>query len=328
MVETLFPITYSTLSAEGLMSHTLPQYEIGTVLSCQFWCKGLSDVYLVETSTGVYVLRVTHAHWRSHDEVAFELDLLNFLRSNDLPIAYPLRTRAGTFLIPIRAPEGDRYASLFIYAPGEIPLGDLSGVQSHVLGETVARFHQAAQNFSSDYVKPSLSADHLLANSLDVIAPFLVDRPKDLQYLTEAVVEVQTHLRDLPQDSPYWTVCWGDPHSGNVHFVENSPTLFDFDQCGYGWRAFEVAKFFQVGLRGGISQQIRSAFLKGYQSVQLLETWELESLRSFTQASHLWSWSIALVNAKLHDYSRLDYYFFNQRLEQLKRLRSNDCHLF
>ncbi len=328
MVETSFPIAYSTLSAQGLVSQALPQYDIGEVVSCQFWCRGLSDVYLVETRTGHYVLRVSHAHWRSHDEVAFELEFLDFLHSHDLPVAYPLANRQGKFLIPIQAPEGDRYAALFIYAPGQIPMGDLSGVQSHILGETVARFHQTARCFSCSYVRPVLSVEYLLSNSLDTIAPFMADRPADLKYLTEAVVEVQTSLRDLPQEFPYWTVCWGDPHSGNVHFLENSPTLFDFDQCGYGWRAFEVAKFFQVGLRGGISRQVRGAFLNGYQSVQPLEAWEIDSLSAFTQASHIWSWSIALINAQLHDYSRLDYHYFNQRLEQLKLLRSSACHLY
>ena len=197
-----------------------------------------------------------------------------------------------------------------------------------MLGETVARFHQVVRGFSTDYVRPSLSVDFLLSDSLEAIAPFMIDRPQDLKYLTESVVEVQTHLRDLPQDFPYWTVCWGDPHSGNVHFVENSPTLFDFDQCGYGWRAFEVAKFFQVGLRGGSSRQVRGAFLNGYQSVQPLDDWEINNLRSFTQASHIWSWAIALVNAQLHDYHRLDDFFFRQRLEHLKLLRSTDCHLY
>lgn len=332
MVKTCFPVTYSTLSPEGLMAQALPQYDLGTVRSCQFWCRGLSDVYLVEAKhQGVisrYVLRVTHAHWRSHPEVAFELDLLEFYRSQALPVAYALPTRSGEFLIPIQALEGVRYAALFVYAPGGVAVGDLSPVQSHILGETLARCHQAGQDFESKFERSPLSVDYLLAESLDAIAPFFHDRPADLKFLTEVVVELQTELRSLPQDWPYWTVCWGDPHSGNVHFVDRSPTLFDFDQCAYGWRAFDVAKFFQVGVRGGISLQLRQAFLNGYQSIAPLADWELENIRRFTQASHLWSWSIALINAQLHDYSRLDGHYFSQRLEQLKRLRSPDCQLY
>ncbi|WLT40042.1 hypothetical protein NON20_10690 [Synechocystis sp. B12] len=27
--------------------------------------------------------------------------------------------------------------------------------------------------------------------------------------------------------------------------------LFDFDQCGMGWRAFDIAKFLQVSMQSG-----------------------------------------------------------------------------
>ena len=55
----------------------------------------------------------------------------------------------------------------------------------------------------------------------------------------------------------------------NVHFTEdNQITLFDFDQCGYGWRVFDIAKFLQVSLSAGIKREIRDAFLAGYQQAQ------------------------------------------------------------
>ena len=131
MIPMLFPVTYSTLSCRALTQYLLSQYKIGTVLSCQFWRRGLSDVYLVETQTAQYVLRVSHAHWRSQCEVAFELELLEFLNQTQIPVAYPLRTVEGELWIEIKAPEGNRYAALFIYAPGCIAIGDLNPTQSY-----------------------------------------------------------------------------------------------------------------------------------------------------------------------------------------------------
>jgi Ser/Thr protein kinase RdoA (MazF antagonist) len=329
MTSMLFPVIYSTLSCRALTQQLLSQYKIGIVLSCEFWRRGLSDVYLVETQTAQYVLRVSHAHWRSQCEVAFELELLEFLSQTQIPVAYPLRTKDGELWISIQAPEGDRYASLFIYAPGCIAIGDLNASQSYTLGKTVAELHRVTPKFESQFSRPDLTLDFLLSRSMQTILPFMSDHQYDRSNLVHTADQLMTELAKHPTDFPYWVMCWGDPHSGNVHFTRDDRlTMFDFDQCGYGWRAFEVAKFFQVAIRGGVSIQVRAAFLAGYQAVSPLESWELESLRAFTQVSHIWSWAIALTHAKVHDYCKLDYHFFNCRLEHLKRLRSPDCHLY
>jgi Ser/Thr protein kinase RdoA (MazF antagonist) len=124
-------------------------------------------------------------------------------------------------------------------------------------------------------------------------------------------------------------VCWGDPHSGNAHFTpDNSVTLFDFDQCGYGWRAFEMAKFLEISLRTGTSRKIRDAFFNGYQAIEPLTEFEVNSLQAFTQVAHFWVWSISLSFAKIHNYSRLDRTYFSLRLERLKRLRAPEWQLF
>ena len=139
-----FPVVYSTLTSEALVHRVLRHYAIPEVHQCQFWNRGLSDVYLVTTRSQPYVLRVSHHHWRSRSEVDFELELLDFLRQRQVPVAYPLRTREGQLSIEINAPEGNRYAALFTYAPGSIALGDLNVNQAHALGRTLATLHHCA----------------------------------------------------------------------------------------------------------------------------------------------------------------------------------------
>ncbi|HEY9664768.1 MAG TPA: phosphotransferase, partial [Allocoleopsis sp.] len=267
--------------------------------------------------------------WRTRTEIEFELDLLHFLHRHHLPVAYPLETQTGDLSIEIDAPEGKRYAALFVYAPGTIALGDLNLVQSHKLGETVAKLHHTALTFQSQAYRQPLTLEYLLDQSFQTIAPFLQDKPHDLSYLIESVDQIKSQLQHFPQDPPLWSVCWGDPHSGNVHFTEdNQLMLFDFDQCGYGWRIFEIAKFLQVSLNSGLAPKIREAFIQGYQSVTVLQPDELAALQAFTAAAHIWSWSICLTHTMFHDYSRLDTSYFHHRIEHLKMLRSPDWHLF
>jgi Ser/Thr protein kinase RdoA (MazF antagonist) len=324
-----FPVTYSTLACDALQRQILPLFCTDPILRCTFWNRGLSDVYLVESLTAQYVLRVSHAHWRTQSEVEFELELLNFLKHCDVPVAAPLRTKEGQLLVEICAPEGSRYATLFAYAPGRIPVGDLNLEQSHRLGQAVAQIHQVGAEFGSDSHRQPLSLEYLLDQSFGGIEPYLRFRPEDIAYLRGVIDQLKDKLAALPKELPYWTICWGDPHSGNVHFTaDNQLTLFDFDQCGYGWRAFELAKFLQVSLRAGMARKIRDAFFEGYQTVQTFTQDEINALQSFTQTAHIWNWCISLEASKVHSCSRLDEQFLINRLQQLKMLQTPEWQLF
>lgn len=325
----MFPVVYSILSPHALVSMLETHYDLGEVRRCQFWHRGLSDVYLVDIGNSPYILRVSHHHWRSQSEVAFELEFLDFLHHHQLPIAYPLKTNQNKLFIEINAPEGHRYLTLFTYANGTVVLGDFTQAQSHLLGKTVARIHQVSQGFDTHFKRQALTLDHLLDDSLAVIVPFLQPRPQELQDLLEIATQIKDNLADLPMNSPYWSVCWGDPHSGNVHVSENNQmTLFDFDQCGYGWRMFDVAKFFQVSMQSGLNRNVRTSFLQGYQEITPITDQEQDCLQTLTQTAYIWSWAISLNATRFYDYCRLDNGYFRQRLERLKSLRSSNWLLF
>ncbi|NUN63836.1 homoserine kinase [Pseudanabaena biceps] len=323
MSDPFFPITYSTLAPQAIIDRILCRYPIGEVTNCVFWMRGLSDIYMVEAGDRRYVLRVSHAHWRTKAETEFELELLDFLHKNHIPVAYPMWTEQGEIAIEIPALEGTRYAALFTYATGKVAVGDLNKVQAQRLGETLAKLHRAAQDFQCYLDRPHLTIQYLLDDSLGDLSPFLEESARD--YMGDAIAQIKEQIDDLPQEMPIWSVCWGDPHSGNVHFTDdNQITLFDFDQCGYGWRSFDIAKFLQVTLQAGISPSVRKAFLHGYQSTQALEEIELTCMQPLMQVAQIWSWAISVKSATMHNHSKLDHSYFHYRLEHFKMLRSPD----
>jgi Ser/Thr protein kinase RdoA (MazF antagonist) len=110
--------------------------------------------------------------------------------------------------------------------------------------------------------------------------------------------------------------------------AENAMTLFDFDQCGHGWRAFDLAKFLQVSLQSGLHRRVRQAFIEGYEQVARLTAIERSSLQSLTVAAYIWSWAIGLDRIRRTDYSRLDDSYFTARLATLKRLKTPEWELF
>lgn len=325
----LFPAVYSTLSPQALIERVLSHYDLGSIESCILWNRGLSDIYLVKSAHQSYILRISHHHWRSLPDIDFELELLNFLHQHHLPVAYPIPTNGQTLFVTIPALEGDRYAALFPYAEGEVPLGDLDCEQAELFGNTLSKLHVIGQDFHYHAPPKLLTQEYLLDNSLKKIAPFLETKPQELDYLKRKITDIKAQLNNLPQEAPYWGVCWGDPHSGNSHFTsDNAITVFDFDQCGYGWRAFDVAKFLQVALSAGISRKTRDAFFDGYQKVQKLSEIEIDCLQALTQTAHIWNWAINIEGAAVHSWSRLDNSYFHKRLQQLKMLDADSWQLF
>lgn len=325
----VFPAIYSTLSPQALVEGVLTEYELGAINQCVFWHRGLSDIYLIETDHKSYILKISHHHWRTESDIKFELEFLDFLHQHNLPVANPLKTKANQLFVTLHAVEGDRYAALFPYAPGEIPQGDLNLEQSTIMGHTLGKIHQASLEFDNTTPRQALDLKYLLDDSLEIISPYLSDRPQDLSYLCQTVAKIKQQLTCLESTSPLWSVCWGDPHSGNVHFTpDNQITLFDFDQCGYGWRMFDLAKFLQVSLSAGINRRVRDAFFVGYQKVQKLTNAETSSLQALTQMAHIWAWAISIKASTVHNWSRLDNFYANRHLNQLKRLSSKEWQLF
>ncbi|MGL5034535.1 MAG: phosphotransferase, partial [Microcystaceae cyanobacterium] len=316
--EDFFPAVYSTFAPQALTHLVSENYHVEVIKGCRFWHRGLSDVYLVETLDQSYILRISHHHWRTQSDIQFELEFLTFLTKYQIPVAAPLRTKEGKLKLEIKAVEGERYAALFPVALGSVAIGDLNKTQGFLLGEVVAKLHEVAAQFKPSCPRSSLNLNYLLDQSLAAIAPFLDHRLAEWKYLMEASLHIKKQTKCLPMEPPYWTVCWGDPHSGNVHFtVNNQLTLFDFDQCGFGWRAFDVAKFLQVSLQTGLNRAVRDSFLAGYQSITPLTFRELDCLQVLTQVAYIWSWAIHLNSIKLYDYSRLDARYFTCRVQQL-----------
>lgn len=311
------------------MERVLPLYSLRKVERCELWNRGLSDIYFVQTTAGMMVLRISHHHWRSHTEVLFELDFLNFLKAQNLPVAAPIATKTGELTVMIGAPEGMRYATLFPFAPGGIAMGGWDEKQSYKLGEVVAQIHHVSQDFQTEQQRQPLDLSYLLDESMQFILPFFGDRPQDLHFMEQTTEKIRSALIDFTREEPLWTVCWGDAHSGNVHFTEdNQITLFDFDQCSYGWRAFEIGKFFQGALTTGMRRKVREAFLAGYESHTTFTPEEDAALQSLTQLAYIWSWRISLENISLFSSSQLDRHYFTNRLERLKALCSREWQLF
>ncbi|WP_026736501.1 phosphotransferase [Fischerella sp. PCC 9605] len=296
MHQPFIPVIHSIPDGAALIDTVLSEYPINKPLSCKLYKRGLNDTYLVETKSQKYILRVYRRGWRNKEEIDFELELLTFLHKSKQPIAYPIARKDGDLTTEITAPEGTRYVAVFSYAPGCAVNEKLNVRQSYLLGEALAKIHISLDSFQSSFSRPALNSEYLLDWSVKAIKLLYNHRKSDINYLQKEVEKIKIKLKEfsLPLSAPAYGICVSDVHSGNAHFNEdNEPTLFDFDQCGYGWRAFDIGKFMHFAMRMKIDVEVRNSFIEGYQDIRKLSKVELASIPVFVKVAHIWVMGIS-----------------------------------
>ncbi len=310
---------YSQLSSESLLPLINTHYQKVTPVNCKFYARGLHDNYLIESGTVKYILRIYRKNWRKTEEILFELELLSFLREQEAEVSSPCQTREGELGFFIDFQEGRRMAALFDFADGHPPEKEALANTSQLLGCAVAKVHLASSDFVTKHIRPVLDVPYLLDNSITKIEPFLDS--EQMHYVTTLQKKIYTKMPAISHENGAFGICTGDINFRNFHINNhNKITLFDFDQCGYGYRAFELGKFLSAMYPMTDKEVCMKAFLNGYQSVRQLSESELQAIPYFEVMSIIWVLTIYVDNADRIGHILLDKSFWKRRIEILKDL--------
>lgn len=298
----IFPVSYSILSASELMRDVLRNYDVGTPTGCKLLNRGLNDTYLVDTDHGKFVLRAYRKGWRSDSDVLFELDALLHLKREGAPVSTPIPRKDGQAVGMIHAPEGPRHLALFTYAPGKEPTYEGEPEEeSYLYGKVAAQIHAATDSFQSAHQRFPLDLEHLLTVPRQACEPFLAHRPTDWEYLVAFTERLRSLIRDLPVDDLELGFCHGDLHGSNANIDQNRAlTVYDFDCCGIGWRAYDVAVFRWGARLRGKEKERWPSFIRGYTDHRPLSETDLRSIPYFVAIRHLWL--LGLHSGNSHDF--------------------------
>jgi Ser/Thr protein kinase RdoA (MazF antagonist) len=285
-----FPVTYSILSVEALATEVLSHYDIAPPLTCQLLHRGLNDTFLVNTPEAKYILRAYRAGWRSLSEILYELEILLHLKHAGLPVAAPIARKDGNLTGTVMAPEGLRYLVLFTHAPGKgLAYEAEAENEAYLYGKTAAKLHAASDAFQSSHQRFVLNLEHLLDQPLQAIEPLMAHRPEDWDYLMQLAEKLRLRVQAIPLDRLETGFCHGDFHGGNAHLDQDQTlTFFDFDCCGLGWRAYDLAVF-RWGARLSEKDKERwPAFLRGYTEARPLSETDIQATSYFVAIRHIW----------------------------------------
>lgn len=317
MLNPVAPVTQSIVTPEYLTAQVLPQYPIGQVTSCILTSHSFNDSYLIEAEYGWYTLRVyRHGRKPGIEDIHYELELLRYVRAQGARVAAPVLRADGAWLTPVAAPEGKRYSALFEQAEG-IPTAPEDG-QMKAYGWATAQLHNAVRDFYYRYQRPSMTLSELIDKPLAQLAVLLRHRPDDVQYLQQMANRANRHLHVL-QGQLEEGICHNDLHGGNAYIdARNNVTLFDFDECCRGWRAYEIAVMLWSERRNTTSTTLYPAFLEGYREKRKLDAVDLRAVPYFVIARHFWWLGAHITHAGWFGNANLTDRFWTRAVEFLQ----------
>lgn len=283
-MEPSIAVTYSNLDAHSLMEVIWPDYALSEATDCYLLRFGLNDHYLVTTAEEKYILRVYHTGWRTNGDIAYELSLLTHLHAQMAPVCAPMIRRDGEYVRYVPAPEGPRAITLFPFAHGHVP-DPAKAEEYHCYGRALAQIHQSSDGFTCPQQRFPLDIDHFTTGPVANMLPHLAHRPDDYAFVTAVAEGVCAGLTQIV-DELEWGPCHGDFHGGNAYVdAGGNLRVFDFDCCGQGWRAYDIAV---CRWGGGKDDAAWEAFLQGYHTVREIPDAARAAIPWFIVARQLW----------------------------------------
>ena len=223
-------------------------------------------------------LRLHRPAYHSEAALASELAFMASLRDRGLAVPEPIPAANGSLLVAFG--DGPFHADLIGWMDGE-PLGE-TGVPLDekgrdvpaifgAVGREMALLHGAADAFRQPvgFERPAWDADGLLGET-----PFwgrFWDCPalpaEDRTYLTELRAALSARLAVVAPGLDYGLI-HADIVRENIFVRKGAVAFIDFDDCGFGFRLFDLATTLLRNRREPNYPVFRDALLEGYAAVR------------------------------------------------------------
>ncbi len=324
-------------SCSDIASYLAKHYGLAEPVELRELERGANRNFLVTSQGQRYVYRIYTDHdfyVRNPKAYRYELDLLAYLREYKLAVPEPVTRLDGERLSvmgaatdshtgrpsdpltsiprsgpsidsPADPPDTPRCGALFRFFEGEEHVTWHPEVNEPVVisfGSSVAEIHQQSDQFSRPYCRHYFDLQYLLDGPLQTLESILKKRRgEDLTFFKEYADHMRRQISKLGKGKDIYGLIHADLHVGNIlYHHENGYCILDFDQCAFGWRAYDVATFkynIMETVPDHLTDEIWRCFLEGYNRVRPLNQAELDCLPVFANAWTLWDIGETLVLA-------------------------------
>lgn len=222
----------------------------------------------------IWALRLHRPGYHALPALESERLLTAHLAGYGLIVPTGRRTTSGAWYaeVPAPDPEGSRVAGMTLWHPGQT-LGSLVGEDRGAetwhwyerTGALLADLHSATASWvpPAGFTRHRLDCDGLVGENpfwgrFWEATPLTPDERERLAHARELVAAHLAALAD-PQ-----ILIHADAHPANVLVTEGALGLIDFDDCAWGWPAFDMAVSLWSASRETRFPELRDRFLTGY----------------------------------------------------------------
>lgn len=286
-----------------------------------FITHGENTTFKVSTrADGHFLLRVHRParHGRfidSNAAIAAELHWLAALRAETgLSVPQPVRTRTGELTTTASAAgvDGPRTCSILRWMDGRRYARSPRPVYLRRLGSAMARLHNHADTWPrpDGFVRIQWDWETFFGDTMQYGGINAADvwdlLPDDLRQAFDRVaVDARKAMTQLDESPDAVGLIHADLHLDNALFAGDQVKLIDFDDCGIGYRMYDVAvALWELRHRAGYAA-FRTALVDGYTAHRPLPAAHLDHLDTFIAvrevAFGLWFVGTAQVNPAFRD---------------------------
>ncbi|MGD0976805.1 MAG: phosphotransferase [Minisyncoccia bacterium] len=221
------------------LNEIVSRYNIGEVLKIERLTTSGNISYLIETASDKYILRLCPEGHRSRsiEEIAAELELLEYLQKNKFPVLVALKDKTGQQIISWQNHNG--YIRKF---SGGKEILDPTLEQIEIFGQILGRFHSLVENYKTKLNRTHIfdlneTKKYFFENRSEIMNSNFPQRRLFLEKYGENINKLN-FPNDLArgmihEDLGKRHVLWSDSHISAV---------IDFDRSYYGFLLLDLGQ--------------------------------------------------------------------------------------
>jgi Ser/Thr protein kinase RdoA (MazF antagonist) len=226
--------------------------------------------FSIETESGIkYAMRININSTRTAENMSAEVEWVRHLnRTSGINTPTPIATVKDEYIVSGLHADSEQilYGVMYSWLDGD-EIGDEPTMeQLREVGRAIALLHQESTDFtlSSGNTLPTFN-DFFWGTEDFLFSEKSVLSDKDRVLIEQARDVIMSHTDELYQSSPVHII-HADCHGWNLMWNEGKLSIFDFDDCGFGVEAQDLA----VALYYLDTPEQDAALLNGYKSIKPL----------------------------------------------------------
>lgn len=270
-----------------------------------------SFIYEFRRDGRPFILRVGHSLRNSPSWVLGEADWINYLVDGGVTAARAVPSAGDNLVESIDdGQDGAFLATAFVKAPG-LPVWRTEAGWSPALYETYGRLIGRMHALARGYVPRDPAASRPRWDSPRISgATFVSDiLPASERVILDKYRALYDYVKQLPESPDAFGLIHCDAHAGNF-FVDEAGTitLFDFDDCHYGWFINDIAMvlFYMVindADPPGLTAAFMPHFLRGYRQEHRLDPSWLPEIAPFLKGREIELYAVIHRSLDVEDLS-------------------------